>query len=51
VLTSAEAALLKEVEALVERVIAVDHFDPLEVKPSYLTPGHNALAASRGAAA
>jgi len=42
VLTTAEASLLREVEALTARVIAVDHFDPAEVKPHYMKPGHNA---------
>ncbi len=51
VLTAGEAALLKEVEALTARVIAVDHFDPAEVKPNYLTPGHNARAAGMPAGA
>ena len=46
VLTDAEAAQLREVESLVARVIAVDHFDPIELKPNYMTPGHNAQAAT-----
>ena len=46
VVTDAEAALLREVETLTARVIAVDHFDPQELKPHYLTPGHNARAAA-----
>ena len=41
VLTEAEAAQLKEVEELVARVIAVDHFDPAELKPHYVELGHN----------
>ncbi len=44
VVTEAEATLLREVETLTARVIAVDHFDPEELKPHYLTPGHNARA-------
>jgi acyl-CoA dehydrogenase len=44
VITDEEAALLREVEALTARVIAVDHFDPAEVRPHYMTPGHNARA-------
>ena len=40
-LTEAEAAQLKEVEELVARVIAVDHFDPAELKPHYVELGHN----------
>lgn len=35
ILTEAEAAQLKEVEDLTARVIAVDHFDPEEVRPHY----------------
>ncbi|MGE0698477.1 MAG: acyl-CoA dehydrogenase [Hyphomicrobiaceae bacterium] len=49
VLTPAEVSLLKEVEELTQRVIAVDHFDPDEVKPHYLSPGHNLRAASAAA--
>ncbi|HET6388248.1 acyl-CoA dehydrogenase [Hyphomicrobium sp.] len=41
VITAAEAEQLREVERLVARVVAVDHFDPVEVKPHYMTPGHN----------
>ena len=41
VLTEAEGAQLKEVEQLVARVIAVDHFDPAELKPHYVELGHN----------
>ncbi|MDX2309431.1 MAG: acyl-CoA dehydrogenase [Hyphomicrobium sp.] len=44
VITAAEADLLREVEALVERVIAVDHFDPAELKPRYAAIGHNSRA-------
>ncbi|MEO0676923.1 MAG: acyl-CoA dehydrogenase, partial [Pseudomonadota bacterium] len=35
VLTSDEVAQLRELETLVGRVIAVDHFDPEEVRPNY----------------
>ena len=35
ILTEAEATQLKEAEELTARVIAVDHFDPEEVKPHY----------------
>jgi acyl-CoA dehydrogenase len=42
VISEAEAAQLKEVEGLVARVIAVDHFDPAELKPNYADLGHNA---------
>ncbi|MEO1282701.1 MAG: DUF1974 domain-containing protein, partial [Pseudomonadota bacterium] len=42
VISTAEADQLREVETLVAKVIAVDHFDPEELKPNYLQPGHNA---------
>ncbi|MGD9829922.1 MAG: acyl-CoA dehydrogenase [Hyphomicrobiaceae bacterium] len=45
-----EAQLMREVEELTARVIAVDHFDPDEVRPHYLSPGHNARAADPRAA-
>ena len=41
VLTAAEADQLREVERLVAKVIAVDHFDPAELKPNYVALGHN----------
>jgi len=50
VLTDDEARLLREVESLTARVIAVDHFDPAEVRPNYMTPGHNARAVQSAAA-
>jgi len=50
VITESEAILLKEVEALTARVIAVDHFDPAEVKPNYMKAGHNTQAAQKSAA-
>jgi acyl-CoA dehydrogenase len=50
VLTDAEANQLRELEALTARVIAVDHFDPAEVKPHYMRPGHNTRAAQSAAA-
>jgi acyl-CoA dehydrogenase len=50
IVTEAEATLLREVEALTARVIAVDHFDPAELKPNYMTAGHNARTATRTAA-
>jgi acyl-CoA dehydrogenase len=43
VLTEAEAAELRDVERLVAKVIAVDHFDPEEVRPHY-NLGHNSRA-------
>lgn len=50
VITDSEAEQLREVERLVARVIAVDHFDPAEVRPNYTTLGHNARAAGSLAA-
>jgi acyl-CoA dehydrogenase len=44
IITSAEATVLREADALTDRVIAVDHFDPATVKPNYMTDGHNAQA-------
>jgi acyl-CoA dehydrogenase len=46
VVSESEASLLREVEDLTARVIAVDHFDPAEVKPHYMTAGHNTRAAA-----
>lgn len=43
VLSEAEADLLRESERLVAKVIAVDHFDPEDLKPNYAA-GHNARA-------
>jgi acyl-CoA dehydrogenase len=55
VITDDEAVLLKEVEVLVARVIAVDHFDAADLKPNYgVAPaalGHNSGAIPRAAAA
>lgn len=50
VLTEAEGGQMREVEALTARVIAVDHFDPAEVRPNFMTAGHNARAAESAAA-
>ena len=50
VITDAEAAQLKEVENLVARAIAVDHFDPAELKPNYVDLSHNARGAGSLAA-
>lgn len=50
VVTAAEGALLREVEELTARVIAVDHFDPAELKPNYVSLGHNSRASERSAA-
>jgi acyl-CoA dehydrogenase len=49
VITTLEGDLLREFDALAARVIAVDDFDPDEVRPNYMTAGHN-LKAARGAA-
>jgi acyl-CoA dehydrogenase len=45
ILTKAEADQLKELEDLTQKVIAVDHFDPAEVKPIWANVGHNSRAA------
>lgn len=45
VLTDEEAAQLRELEELTARVIAVDDFDPDEVRPTYANLGHNSRAA------
>jgi acyl-CoA dehydrogenase len=50
VITVPEAELLREVEALTARVIAVDHFDPAEVRPNYMQAGHNARTIASAAA-
>ena len=50
ILSDEEARLVREVETLTARVIAVDHFDPAEVRPNYMTPGHNAQAMQSAAA-
>jgi len=46
IITASEGDQLRELEALTARVIAVDHFDPAEVRPHFMTPGHNARAAA-----
>ncbi len=51
VLSEAEAQVLREVEALREKVIAVDHFDPAELRPNYASIGHNSQVANGKAAA
>jgi acyl-CoA dehydrogenase len=50
VITDAEAHMLRELETLTARVIAVDHFDPAEVRPNYMTAGHNTRAMQSAAA-
>ncbi len=49
VITESEGIALREVEVLTARVIAVDHFDPAEVRPHFLTAGHNARAVQSAA--
>jgi acyl-CoA dehydrogenase len=49
ILTESEGQQLREVEALTARVIAVDHFDPAELKPHYASPGQGLGHNSRGA--
>ncbi|KAB2917903.1 MAG: acyl-CoA dehydrogenase [Hyphomicrobiaceae bacterium] len=50
VISESEGRLLRELETLTARVIAVDHFDPAELRPNYMTPGHNARAMQSAAA-
>jgi acyl-CoA dehydrogenase len=50
VITESEAGQLREIEELTARVIAVDHFDPDEVKPNYMLAGGNTKAAQKAAA-
>jgi acyl-CoA dehydrogenase len=47
IVTEREAKLLREVEALRERVITVDDFDPDEVRPNYMIAGDNIKSARR----
>jgi len=50
IVTESEGQLLREVEALTARVIAVDHFDPAELKPNYGNVGHNSRSVESAAA-
>lgn len=50
VLTESEGQQLREVETLTARVIAVDDFDPAEVKPHHVKVGHNSRRAESAAA-
>lgn len=50
VITEGEAQLLRDVEALTARVIAVDHFDPAEVTPNGVSLGRQARGAESMAA-
>ena len=49
ILSESEAQQLRELETLVARVIAVDHFDPQEVKPNFANLGHNSRAMEKAA--
>jgi acyl-CoA dehydrogenase len=51
VISNNEGDQLRELETLTQRVIAVDHFDPAEVRPHYMTAGHNTRAMAHSAAA
>jgi acyl-CoA dehydrogenase len=44
IITQHEGDRLREVEALSARAVAVDDFDPDEVRPNYMTTGNNTLA-------
>jgi len=50
IISESEAQQLRELEELTARVIAVDHFDPAEVKPHYMMAGHNTRAMQSAAA-
>lgn len=50
ILTESEGELLREAEALTARVIAVDDFDPAEVRPHYVSMGHNSRRVESDAA-
>ncbi len=50
IITESESIQLREVEALTDRVIAVDHFDPAEVRPHYVSLGHNSQSSGQAAA-
>jgi acyl-CoA dehydrogenase len=50
IVTESEGQLLREAETLVARVIAVDHFDPADLKPNYTGVGHNSRGAESAAA-
>ncbi len=51
VLTNDQAGILREVEDLVSKVIAVDHFDPKELVPNYRNVTKQVMTAAEGAAA
>ena len=41
IISDDEAQLLREADGLTERITAVDDFDPDEILPNYMRPGHN----------
>jgi hypothetical protein len=43
-ITAPEGDLLREFDVLAARVVAVDDFDPDEVRPNYMTAGDNIRA-------
>jgi acyl-CoA dehydrogenase len=50
IVTESEGQQLREVDALVARVIAVDDFDPAELCPNYAGVGHNSRGLESAAA-
>jgi acyl-CoA dehydrogenase len=50
IVTESEGQQLREVDALVARVIAVDDFDPAELRPNYASVGHNSRGLESAAA-
>jgi acyl-CoA dehydrogenase len=50
IVTESEGLQLREVDALIARVIAVDDFDPAELKPNYAGVGHNSRGVESAAA-
>jgi len=49
IITQQEGDLLRDAETFTERVVAVDDFDPDEVRPRYMIAGHNIRAAADAA--
>jgi acyl-CoA dehydrogenase len=49
VISEQEARLLREANALAARVVAVDDFDPDELRPNYMRSGHNTKAVQNAA--
>ncbi len=50
IVTESEGQQLRELDALVARVIAVDDFDPAELRPNYTGVGHNSRGLESAAA-